>query len=297
MSEHITHEAIAQDCIRLALHSRKICEAFKICLKKHPDCARLGSFTSGGDPNTVALLRDCRERWPNRKDGDLVEEKLTFVLGWRFHNAADREFKPVYREVEPEYFSKETKETGGDDDLRGPCESSIYHDAATFREVFQSGKTGPLPPEVLAYSLHADQIESLFGGLIQRSLFALQNSTLREENPAKRLGLSTRRHQRFGVDLRRYSNAYYKPEPNKIRRFTIDSNFYDRKDPIIALARSIQRGAPDKRFDADTATGQSYYAQALRKAHMYLLAASEYFERRIVEKELGERLDLATKHI
>jgi hypothetical protein len=99
------------------------------------------------------------------------------------------------------------------------------------------------------------------------------------------------------VDVRRYSSAFYSPEPNKTRRFIIDNNFYDRKDPIIALARSIQRGAPDKRFDADTATGQSHYAQALRKAYVYLLDSNEYFERRIGEKELEDRLDLAKRHV
>jgi hypothetical protein len=36
-----------------------------------------------------------------------VEEKLAFLLGWRTHQAADRRFKPVYRQLQPEHYAKE----------------------------------------------------------------------------------------------------------------------------------------------------------------------------------------------
>jgi len=294
LSEHITHVAVAEDCARLALHSGKLCEAFQLCLTTHIDFVRLGSFTRGGDQVTVKLLRQCRELWPSRKAGDWLEQKLAFALGWRGHNAADRQFKPVYREVEPEHYAGDS---AGDPDVESPGESRIYHDTVLFREIYQGGKLGAWPPGLLAYSLEADAVEDLIGGLIQRSLFELQSAIRREADPARRLALAARRYQPFTVDIRRMAAACHSPDPEKIRRFTLDSNFYDPKDPIIVLARSIEKGRPDPRIDVDTAGGRSHYAQAIRKGYQYLLASNEYFLRRIGEKELEERLDLARPHV
>jgi hypothetical protein len=285
---------VAEDSARLALHSGKMCEPFKLCLTKYAEFVRLGSFARGGDRVTVRMLRECRERWTNRKDGDWLEEKLAFTLGWRGHNAADRQFKPVYREVEPEHYASATE---GDPDVESPGDSRIYHDTVIFREIYRGGKTGPLPDGLLAYTLGADPVEDLIGGLVQRSLFELQVSIPKEADPGRRLTLATRRYQPFTVDIRRMSSAYYSPDPEKIRRFTVDNNFYDRKDPIIVLARSLQRGTPDRKIDVETAGGQSHYAQAIRKGYVYLVASNEYFLNRIGEKELEERLDLARPHV
>lgn len=309
MSEHITHVAVCDDCIRLAVHSPKICQAFKAVLVKHNDIARMGSFSRGGDRVTVQVLEYCRERWPARKPGDLLEEKLAFALGWRGHNAADRQFKPVYRQVEPEYYAK-ADASGGDPDVDSPSDSRIYHDTIVFREVFRGGRDRPFSPHLLEYRLQGhrgaralavEHVEDLLGGLLQRSLLQLQPLPGPETDARKRVAASLRRYQPFTVDVQRMSRAFYNPEPDKLRRFMIDNNFYDRSNPLIALARAIQRGAPGQRMNLEdalrAAESQSGYAQAIRKGYLYLLASSEYFERRIGEPELRERLDLEKPHV
>lgn len=311
MSEHITHVAICDDCIRLALHSPKICQPFKQVLNDHIDLARMGSFTRGGDRVTVQVLDYCRQRWPKRQPGNMVEEKLAFALGWRGHNAADRQFKPVYRQVEPEYYAKaDAAAGGGDPDMDAPSDSRIYHDTIVFNEVFRGGRDKPFSPHLLEYRLQShpaarglaiEHLEDLLGGLLQRSLFELQSLPAGEGNARKRLAVSPRRYQPFTVDVHRMSRAFYSPDAEKLRRFTIENDFYDRVNPIIVLARSIQRGAPDQRINLDqalqAAESQSGYAQAVRKGYLYLLASSEYFERRIGDEELRERLDLAKPHV
>lgn len=47
MSENITHAAVTDDCVRLALHSPAICRPFKLCLEK-PLRPRRGSPTLAG---------------------------------------------------------------------------------------------------------------------------------------------------------------------------------------------------------------------------------------------------------
>ncbi len=301
MSEHITHTVVQDDCVRLARHSSAICEAFKLCLTKHADIARMGAITRSGDKFTVKLLTEARERWAKRKDGDLVEEKLAFVLGWRCHLAADRQFKPIYRQVDSEHYAANRP---------SPSDASIYHDVIVFREIYGSGAEEPFSPASLDYRLESHpasrainvgRAEDLLQGMWQRSLLGLQAFTEREDNAETFLKLFFARLEPFEVDVDRYAKAYHRTSPEKIRRFIADNNFYNAADPIITLARSIQRGKIDKTINLDeavkAAATESQYAQALRRGYLYLVAANEFFEGRIDEAQLKSRSDLGKPHV
>ncbi len=302
MSEHITHTVVLDDCARLAPHSDKICDAFKLCLAKHHDIARLGSVTRSGDRFTVKLLRDARERWPTRKEGDLVAEKLAFVLGWRCHLAGDRQFKPIYRRLDPERYAGE--------EVKGAGDVSIYHDVVIFREVYDYGRKEPYVPSSLDYRLESHpaasavsigETQKLLRAMWQRSLLEIQSFLAADDDLDKWLEIFFARYEPFEVDLLRYAEFFHNPDPDKMRRFIIDDNFYDRTDPIIALARSIQRGAIDKTINLDraveAAATQSQYAQALRRGFHYLHAASDFFMGKIGEDELKKRSDLGKPHV
>jgi hypothetical protein len=90
MSECLTHIAIADDCMRLALHSGSVCPAFREVMRNLPEVVRMGSISRWGDPLTVSGFTHLREEWPSRKPGAAVEERLAYFVGWRTHNAADR---------------------------------------------------------------------------------------------------------------------------------------------------------------------------------------------------------------
>lgn len=301
MSEHITHIVVQDDCVRLARHSPAICDAFKLCLTKHADIARMGAITRSGDKFTVKLLREARARWATRKDGDLVEEKLAFVLGWRCHLAADRQFKPVYRQVDTEHYAANRP---------SPSDASIYHDVIVFREVYGDGTQEPFSPASLDYrleshpaarTLNVARTEDMMQAMWQRSLLGLQAFTTRENNADTWQRLFFARLEPFEVDVDRYAKAYQHTSPDRMRRFIVDNNFYHAADPIIALARSIQRGQMDRTIKLDeavkAAATQSQYAQALRRGYLYLIAANEFFEGRIDEAELKSRSDLGKPHL
>lgn len=292
MSEHITHTAVMDDGARLALHSTAICEPFKIALSKRPDIARFSAMTRSGDKFTVRLLRDVREKWPSRRDGDMTLEKLAFLLGWRCHLAADRTFKPVYRILQPEHYLLP------DDGARPPSDVTVYHDVTVFREVYACGRFEPFTPSSLDYRLEthpasralpASKLERLLTPLWQEALLGIQSSTA----PA--------RFQRVVLDVQRYARAFHSPDPDLLRRYIVEPNFYDPDDPVIALARSIQKGAPRKDIVLEQAVAaaprQSQYAQALERAYRYLLAASDYFVRKIDEKELERLCDVGKPHV
>jgi hypothetical protein len=296
LSELITHIAIYEDCARLALLSPAVCAPFKMALERHWDIARLGCLTRGGDKYPVQLLEYCRGRWPNRRDGDFVEEKLSFVLGWRCHNAADRHFKPIYRRVQPEYYKEETT---ADADEKNASDARIYHDLIVFREVYDSGKRKGFSPHMLMDSPDVAW-ESTMGAMMQRSLLGLQSFASKETNPAAWAKRADQKRQEYYIDIRRYARGIESPNTDWLRRFILEDNFYDRRDPLIRLARALHDGAAKAEIDlagaVEGAQKQSQYAQALRKGYLYLTACSDFFERKIGEAELRPRLDLGTRH-
>lgn len=305
MSELITHMAVYEDCLRLAMLSPAMCSPFKLAFERHADIGSLGCLSRGGDKYPVELLEYCREHWASRHEGDFVEEKLAFVLGWRCHNATDRQFKPIYRKVQPEFYKGETS----DPDEKNPSDVRIYHDLIVFREVYDCGKRKGLSPFLLQDSLSghpasasmaAVPLEAALGGVIQRSLLGLQSFSAKETNADAWLKQFDRRRQDYYVDIHRFSRGLEGPQPDWLRRFILENNFYDRRDPLIRLARALHEGKRNADIGLDQAVEQarqqSQYAQALRTAYLYLIACSEFFERKIGEGELRPRLDLGKRH-
>ncbi|HBY58866.1 MAG TPA: hypothetical protein DEH78_03535 [Solibacterales bacterium] len=303
MSEHITHVAVFEDCCRLALHSGRLAGPFRTVLNKHWDFARFGSTSRSGDRFSIAILKYCRENWPD--GGKNVEEKLAFVVAWRCHQAADRRFKPVYREVEPEHYAK----PNADNEFGAPSESRVLHDVVVYREVYGSGQYPPFMRGLLDDRLHSlagaqaldyDATFAALGGVWQR--------TLQQQHPERTAGgfveataKAPGRFQRYYVDVQRYAEMFANPDADFMRRFIVEPNFYDRRDPLIALARALQRKEPLPAVPFEKAyalaADQSQYAQSLRMGLRYVFAASDFFEGKISEAETNKLFDLDRNHL
>jgi hypothetical protein len=291
MSENITHTAVTDDCARLALHSPAICAPFKLCLNRHLEIARLGGITRSGGKFVTALLGRYREAWPNRRAGDLLEDKLAFVLGWLCHRAADLQMKPIFHAVD------------GSCEL-DPTDCSVYHDVFLFRQIYGSGQHEPYSPSTLEADMASSvapqafavgEIESVLRAFWQRALLGLHTFIPDQADIEGWLERLFRARQQFYVDIARYAQAYSDPDPDMVRRFIVEVNFYDPCDPLIRLARSLQWGAADEGVDlqeaVEAAGSQSQYAQALRRGYLYLQAASDYFVGQIVQETLKDRLE------
>lgn len=307
MSEHIAHVAVFEDACRLGIHSGRLNEPIRTVLAKHWDFARFGSTSRSGDRHTIAILKYCRERWPDRKDGDLLEEKLAFLIGWRCHQAADRRFKPVYRVLDPEYYAAR----GNADSEAGaaPNDVRVLHDVVVYREVYGSGQWAPFPPGLLddrlnslpaAKALDFEASFQALGGVWQRTLQTLHPRTF-EGGFVSASRVAPRRYQRYYVDVQRYSEMFFNPDPDQMRRFIIEPNFYNPEDGLIRIARALQRKHPLPPVDFDKAYAEaptaSQYTQALRMALRYLFASSDFFDGKISEAEAKKQFDLDKKHL
>jgi hypothetical protein len=284
MSENITHTAVTDDCARLAIYSPIICAPFKEVFAQQLEIARLGGLTRAGGKYVITLLDRYREKWPAAADGGLLAQKLAFVLGWLCHRAADLQMKPIFRKVDADCTLK-------------PTDCSVYHDVFLFREVYAGGQGEPYSPGIL--SLEAGELEGALRSLWQRALVGMHTFIPDEQDVEGWLERLFATRQRFYVDIRRYARAYAQPDPDKVRRFLDEVNFYDGGDPLIRLARSIQAGTLGTEIDlpaalpaaVSAAATQSQYAQALRRGYLYLEAASGYFEGQIDEEALADALE------
>lgn len=194
--------------------------------------------------------------------------------------------------LDPEHYRK------GDDERGETSDVSIYHDAVVFREVYDWGRRAPFSPSALDFRLESHPASrALASAGLDRLLLPLWQEKLLEihSRPAPSV------FQTHRITVLRYSLALFHPDPDKMRRYILDPNFYNPGDPLIALARSIQRGGPPGGIALAEALAaaprQSQYAQALERAWRYLHAASEYFLRRIDEQELEERCDVGKPHV
>ncbi len=283
MSEYITHNLVYDDTARLAQLSAEINEPIKEAYRTLEMAGRLGSGTRKGGTYMTQLLTQLRERWNIQNPADEDRTILAFTLGWTAHRAADRWFKPVYAKLNADFDTDERKQY--------PAPIRMYHDVILYQEIMDHGRGVPYSPGLLdrymeghpaAGAMSVSHVENLFAAHLQRSLVGLHSFTYEEEDLDEWLTKFFVRTEPIYVDIDRYARYYHEPDLDSLRRFILTPNFYDREDPIIALARSIQRGEMDESIDFEKALAQakqgSQYAKGLWLSLRFTKACSDYFD-------------------
>ena len=295
MSEHIVHTSIMEDSFNFISISDEICQEFKEIAENYHDFALLGSITRGADRFSVNLLKSFRDRWDSSKEEDKIEEKLAFVFGWLTHRSADRQMKPIWR---------------GDNEIDNslsPSECSVYHEAFMFKEyheeeneiynmVFDQSK---LNKNQAAVSLKVKEGKKLIRALLKGALIEMHTLIPGEDDIESWLENLFSLQQTFKNDLlARYAEAIYNPEPEKIKKYITDVNFFKRDEPLLKLAKEIRSG---NEIDAEKLSSilkkqaESQYAIALKRAYLYLKSASDFFKEKITIEQLEEDLHIGKK--
>lgn len=299
MSEHITHIAVYEDCARLASLSNKVNEVFQNSLKEYPDAGLLTSAARGNHLYAVPIIETAKSLSPKELDTKEHKMKLAASVGWITHRAADLQTKPLVKTID---YEKETnfKE----------AEFEIYQDAVTWDKVYDGGKGKSLSDNVwfspavmeagmkshpASEAIDVDEAELLMAILVQRSLLETHKFMDNQKKFKPWLQTFMESRQKYGEDYRVYIEAYQNPDPDKMQKYIYDTNFYDESDGLIKLARSLQKGKPDKNIDLEeaieNADSQSHYAQALRKGCLFLYAASDYYEGKITKDQLYDTIE------
>jgi hypothetical protein len=289
MCENMTHIAIGEDSLRLAALSPDVCQAFKEVIADHLEIAKMG--TVNRNMLGIRLLQRIRDDWATRRPEDDLEKKLAYWLGSMLHSCGDHSIWPVYNA------------TLNPDDPYPQSECREYHDVFLFKEVFENGAKAPYfpglldVPQVRGSKLFTPDVERFFQALMRRALLALHRVIPAQDANDWLTRILLCREKSF-ISLANYAEIYHHPDPVKVERYITGPNFYDPSDPIIALARTLQRGEPVAWQTVEQALSsaetQSYYAQALARGYRYLKAASLHFLDEITLKELLDALDFLT---
>ncbi|MDA3797497.1 MAG: hypothetical protein PF692_00245 [Kiritimatiellae bacterium] len=293
MSESITHTAVVDDCLNFVLNqSEEFSGAFFEAAEKLRPFAQLGGITRHGDKHNPMLLEKLREQYKNGEFDDHCLSKLAFVIGWMSHRAADRQFKRIFRSVDP------------DCEFR-PTNCSVYHDAYLFGVSYDNGNTSPYTPAILNPGMEPDEntklvnvetVEKLFDQMWIRMLIQMHTFIPDDDDIEPWLDNVCSKRQKIYVDLNRYAAAYANPDKDMYKRFITDINFYDANDKLLEIAEILRQDINQNKFELDepqkVATEQSQYAQALSRAFKYVRAANSFFKYEISMEELVEILDI-----
>lgn len=279
MSENLVHTAVVDDCLTLIRRATDLHPAFVRVVEAHPDTARLGGITRFGDRHNPGLLGDLRED-PDLAAGSPSAHRLAFVIGWLSHRAADRNFKQVFRALDPHCPQK-------------PTDCSVYHDVTVLREVYGLGQP-PFDAALLAEGQDGTPLESLGYHLMQRALIGLHTLTPHPD-VGSWIDHLVKVRTRFTVDLRRYGEAFHRPDPDKVRRFLTEPVFYDATDGILVMARAGAEAGPCDPWSGGEP--RSLYGKAVARAYAYVQAASAYFARAIDLETLNQRLDIGKPEV
>ncbi len=302
MSENITHTAIADDVRRLLVEDPSLPPLLRESMLERHESLRLGAVTRGGDQWTIAIVDWARQQPPPDSGGPdpQVKDKLAFVMGTLTHRAADRLMKPLvqfHRENEP------------DKAFDGGRECTMHCDVFILREVFltdteSAGHTDsrtaghntghtvghtaghPYPATLLDPPAQAArEIEAMIRVLVQRALIGLHTLAPQDSDILGWIDRLLSLRQRYTIDLDRYARIVREWSPQREKKYLTDVHFYDRTDPLIALARAIQRRQPRPHTleSALAATGESSsrYARALAKSIDYIRSAGALLDGRI----------------
>ncbi|MFW5877961.1 MAG: hypothetical protein ACOCUP_02495 [bacterium] len=302
MSEHITHIAVYEDCTRIMKFSReKFTKAFHEAIDAAYDCGMFCSGSRGNHLYAIPILEKNRDLYGTNKYGQNEIEQVAGAIGWLTHRASDLEMKPMFKKI-----------TALENPMLISNEGQMYHDAVSFKEVYQGGKINTKSPyEHVDESLLARQMETNPAGkhievdyfenlmahyyvarMVDQCKFTGKMDDV-NEFAEKLVDYS----QDLYEDLRMYIRAYNNPEPYKMQGYIHNFNIYNPEDSLIRFVRYVQQnGREHPSINLETALedskGQSHYARALRRGYDYVGALSAFFDKKISREEVIERCEI-----
>ncbi|MCR8633068.1 hypothetical protein [Paenibacillus radicis (ex Xue et al. 2023)] len=299
MSENITHFSSMEDCFNFMEVSPDICSEFKKAGQMNYNLARLASVTRYGDKFTAPLMGELREAYRSGKFDEAQQRKLTYVLGWLCHRAADRCMKPVFSS-----FDASTLRHAENIDY-SPSECSVYNDAFIYHLYYAKEENGLYPKTVFEDQMDSGPENERFDVLGTRELnrMIIQNSLLPMHHPGAVNGdtdawfdFIERKRQRFTLEVERYRDAILNPVLAKVDRYITDAEFYDKEEPLLKLAVSLRaKDSGSRDYDVRSALAaepHSSYAHILHTGFRYLASASEFFVGDMSVEELKDRFDI-----
>lgn len=286
MSEYFCHAVHGDDCAALIQASTRIGTRTKRVAREYAPLMRVGSVLRAGATLVTPALTALRAGHDGI-DRRTADRRLAIALSQLSHRATDGYFKPVYRELAPEYYDNDYALSPSD--IRIMQDIALYHARKHMKLAESDAKYDPLmfrhivplspeqEPDAARY------LETVFGARVLQELLGLHRLFPREAGTDRKLRAYIMALDPVYIDTARYADMAAQPYMNQVQRYIIDPNFYDPDDPYVSLAVDTQNGAkPDPdRLDAAKATDRSALSQwgiSLAMGVSYMEAAQAYID-------------------
>lgn len=284
MSEHFTHIAVYEDSARLLLASPDINKVFKHVLNTQYDSGLLGSTSRGNHLFAIPILEKYKDAYQSLNDTTEADIKIAYAIGWLTHRASDLQMKPVFRKAEADPDPRFTYQL-----------SSIYHDAMSFRKVYDGGKAPSRSENEVLYpatfdfdmqshpaadALDIPAVEPLLSWMWQKDMIEMHVFLHQEKDFDKWLDTFVERFADFSENFSDYEKVYNDPDPALIDRHWVQDRLYFDDDPVIQFVRAVQKGEESEHeldYVLQEGVNQSEYGQAIRNGYWFVKVASDYF--------------------
>lgn len=293
MSEYFSHAVHGDDTAALVSLSPRVGDTFKTSLANNRALISKGSIIRLGQFIYPKVLKDVREtqNGSNRSGG---ERRLAIALSCLSHRAVDHYFKPLYRELAPEYYDNEY--------ALSPSQIRITQDIVLYsvRKGMKLADGDPkYDPAMFNHLITfidsqdagaARRIETVFGGVVLQELLNTHDLIPGDKEEKGRISAYVKAVDPVYIDTSRYAVSYAEPNQNQIQRYVIEPNFYDPADPLIALAVQVQNGEGGTSDDLEAAladeASHSQWGQSLLRGVRYIEAAQSYIDGKLTDDEL-----------
>ncbi len=302
MSEHITHIAVYEDSVRIIKAAEtRFNPAFIDALNSAYDSGMVCCGSRGNHIYAVPIIEKNRELYGTSRYGKKEMEQIAGAIGWLLHRASDLEMKPMFKKI-----------TELENPILQEEECEMYHDAVTFKNVYQGGKSNTksayeyFDESLLAHQMETneaskhvemDHFEYLMTHNFVSQWVGLCMFTKQMDDVNQFAEKLVDYSQDLYEDLRVYIRAFNNPEPYKIQGYINNFNIYDENDALIRFVRYVQENEkphPDINLDEalKKVENQSHYAKALKRGYEYVGALSDFFDKKISKEETIKRCEI-----
>lgn len=284
MSEHITHTLFALDCELLLHRFARDMPATLDALRSHPAAFRSGAICSEGRWHSITLAQAVR----GAESEQAAAADLAFLVGLRTHDAADRQFKTIYRTLETDYLLTPERD--------GPSQISIEQDLFLLRLRGSQSAGGPFADALFEEHQGADLnlLADLLSDGAARDLLRLSHPS-GGDDPGHVFGS----REVFYVDVDRYLAAW--SQPAVVADRVAEHRLYDQAEPLMQTLARLQSGeeVADDALEESLAAlpTRCHYTRAVARFMADMDALQRYLANTISDDDLAAAFQIETPHI
>jgi hypothetical protein len=295
VSDLLTHWAVFEDMRRLAALDPRMARELAAILQAERQFARLGAISRGGARFVPHVLSRARAEWPGVAAAggprrELLARRIAYALGGIAHFPADYILKPVMSRLAGADWNQTHHQmqqgTARAEALEAIQEISVYYDVKVFREVYLAGSEDPFNRYLFADSAPEPvrALEEFVTSLFQRALLAAHTLAPDKADFDGWLDNLIHQVQPLYLSVERYVAVFSSPDPEKTRRYGVETEFYRGDDPVVEAARAAQRGEKPAAAALEAAiredANRGGYGKAVALGVRTLRQASDYWEHR-----------------